>query len=1286
MLIRIPSVSSSRKSASASTARAGRTRARRLRAFIEPLEERALLAATFPEFVDPNPNPGNKFGDTVVALSTGNVVITSPYDDLGGITDAGAVYLFNGKTGSLISTLRGSRPNDRVGSGGVTALTKGNYVVSSPFWDNDAATDAGAVTWGSGTSGVAGVVSNANSLVGSKAQDKVGVLSYYDAIGTKSDINGVTALTNGNYVVSSTYWDSSTAQNVGAVTWGDGTSGVKGPVTSTNSLVGSKADDQVGSGLVTALTKGNYVVSSPFWDSSTAQDVGAVTWGDGTSGVKGVVNGTNSLVGSRAGDRVGNEGVTALMINGNYVVCSPNWANGLVTGAGAVTWGDGNKGTFGVVDPSNSLVGSRQSDRVGGTPHATANYDGVTALTNGNYVVRSVYWDSPTAEAVGAVTWGSGTSGVRGEVNSTNSLVGSKRNDYVGSGGLTELTNGHYVVSSPSWDSSTAQDVGAVTWVDGSKGTNGVVNGTNSLVGSKADDQVGFGGVTALTNGNYVVRSSLWDNSTVVNAGAVTWGDGSKPTGVAVTSTNSLVGSKADDQVGSGGVTALTNGNYVVSSRNWDNGAVVNAGAVTWGSGTSGVSGVLSTTNSLVGSQPFDVVGYDGVTALSNGNYVVISTYWDNGAVANVGAVTWGDGSKATGVAVTSTNSLIGSKADDQVGSGGVTALSNGNYVVSSRNWDNGAVANAGAVTWGSGSSAVSGAISTANSAVGLTANANLQPVVLDNANATFYVRFLDEVNGKVRVGSQTSGFESVTINAGPDQVAKEGDVVSLAGALITFPSGTTIPSVTIVWGDGKSELGNLVQTAAGATVSNTHRYADNGTYTVTLTANFSSGSSVTDSATVAITNVAPTATPQAPTTVPEGTPIVLALVNPTDPGAADVTEGFWYAFDPGDGSGFGAFSPQSSVSIPTTDEGKRLVQVIIRDKDGGMNLYGRIVEITNVAPEVSPIAPSASPVVGTPFVSSGSFTDPGTDTWTAFVDYGDGTGIQPLVLNPDKSFALNHVYTRAGSFIVTVSINDGDYGSSIRSGLLEVVAPPPPTTLQAIRATTKGNSISGIVLTFSAALDVGRAQPLATYQGLSFGPDGIAGNKDDENIPLKSVVYNAQKLTVTLTPSGSPARTQGYQVVENNLMDALGRLIDGDNDGLPGGLSSGVLLPPAILQKMTATTRGRSITALVLDVSGSNPALELVSRSNYKLTEAGKDGKWGTSDDKIISLTNADYSKTKRTVTLTPSARLSSTLSYQLDVGQAAKLPGPGRKFLTIYYDSKAVARLNKGKPVLLP
>ena len=187
-------------------------------------------------------------------------------------------------------------------------------------------------------------------------------------------------------------------------------------------------------------------------------------------------------------------------------------------------------------------------------------------------------------------------------------------------------------------------------------------------------------------------------------------------------------------------MTALSNGNYVVSSPDWTNGAAADAGAVTWGSGTAGVSGPVSAANSLVGSTANDQVGgLGGVTALSNGNYVVSSPNWTNGAAANAGAVTWGSGTAGVSGPVSAANSLVGSTANDAVGSGGVTALSDGNYVVSSPNWTNGAAADAGAVTWGSGTTGVSGIISTMNSAIGSVANSGLGTVVLDNVNGTFF-------------------------------------------------------------------------------------------------------------------------------------------------------------------------------------------------------------------------------------------------------------------------------------------------------------------------------------------------------------------------------------------------------------------------------------------------------------------------------------------------------------------------------------------------------------------
>src|SRR6202007_598536 len=94
-----------------------------------------------------------------------------------------------------------------------------------------------------------------------------------------------------------------------------------------------------------------------------------------------------------------------------------------------------------------------------------------------------------------------------------------------------------------------------------------------------------------------------------------------------------------------------------------------NFGAVTWGDGNMGTDGIVSDANSLVGSNPGDLVGYNGegaisIKALSNGNYVVLSSNWNG----NRGAVTWGNGSTGISGPVSDNNSLVGSNAGDQVG------------------------------------------------------------------------------------------------------------------------------------------------------------------------------------------------------------------------------------------------------------------------------------------------------------------------------------------------------------------------------------------------------------------------------------------------------------------------------------------------------------------------------------------------------------------------------------------------------------------------------------------
>jgi hypothetical protein len=674
------------------------------------------------------------FGTSVTVLPNGNFVVTDPnYTDPAnpGVTNIGAVYLYDGATLTIIGTLKGSSANDRIG-GGITVLTNGNFIVRSSGWDNPSPVIAnvGAVTWCSATVGCNGVVSAANSVIGGSTNDQVGSTS-------------VVVLSNGNYVVRSPNWDNPAGPitDVGAATWASGTGGTVGVITSSNSLIGTSAFDNIGGAAAAELTNGNYVIGSPSWDnpSGTVIDAGAVTWGNGTGGTVGQVTSSNSLVGTSQNDQVG---PFALLTNGNYVAYAPGWDNPSgPKDVGAATWCNGAGGTVGPISSANSMIGGTASDQVA--------FD-VVPLTNGNYVIRSSFWANPAGPvgAVGAATWGNGLGGTVGLVSASNSLIGSRANDLVAGSGIVPLSDGNYVVSSYAWDNPAGPviDVGAVTWCNGAAGRTGLVSVANSLVGGTAGDEVGNGWVTPLTDGNYVISSYHWSNPAgpTATVGAVTWVHGRVPATGLITAASSLIGATAGDQVGYVGTTPLTNGNYVVGSPYWDNpaGSIADAGAVTWGNGAAGTVGVVSSSNSLVGGSANDNVGgapgaygpANGITALTNGNYVVTSSFWDDPSPAktNVGAVTWGNGAGGTVGLVSSSNSLIGGTANDNVGglpssfiTNRVTALVSGHYMVDSYNWDNpsGPIANAGAVTFGNGIGGTVGLISSSNSLLGTVTN-----------------------------------------------------------------------------------------------------------------------------------------------------------------------------------------------------------------------------------------------------------------------------------------------------------------------------------------------------------------------------------------------------------------------------------------------------------------------------------------------------------------------------------------------------------------------------------
>ncbi len=791
------------------------------------------------EFVDPNPSNGNRFGEHVVVLTNGNVVISSPQADLNGKTNCGAVYLFNGSSHALISTLYGSTDNDQIGYDGVTALPGGYYVVCSHYWDNGAINSAGAATFCNGTSGINGAVSAGNSLVGSTASDQAGsggikVLSNgnfivfspywnggrgavtwcggttglaaaisssnslvgqtaYDNVGWVSSNQGVLALSNGNYIVSSPNWDNGSNYDAGAVTWCNGASGTSGLISSINSLVTNKANVKLGNSPddIVGLTNGNYVVICIRWTDDATNNKGSVTWGSGTGGVSGVISSSNSLVGTTSGEQVGSKVVR--LTNGHYVVGTFYWDNGGTDNVGAATWCDGTTGRTGFITTGNSLYGSTAEDRISN--------GGITALTNGNYVVISTGWDNGATTDVGAVTWCNGSIVTSTTVKTSNSLYGAKKDDYIGEKGITLLTNGNYVVSSPSWDNGSISNAGAATWCNGTTGRTGAVGTGNSLYGTTALDRIGNTAVMALANGNYMVFSQNWTNAgTLSNAGAATWCDGTVGRTGSVTTANSLYGTAANDFINPN-VGQLDGGNYVVMVPNWNNGSVSDAGAAMYCNGSTAPTGPFTSSNSLVGTQALDMVG--GIfKALTNGNYVMHTNAWNNGTVTRAGSVTLCNGTTGLIGAVSSSNSLVGTTANDQVGSGySVTALNNGNYVAATTSFNNSGSASAGAATWGSGTAGVSGIITNANSIIGPVSNSSMRGVVTNDTYSEYYVRFSPQTaTGRVFYasynGSATTYALTYNANGGSGNVPVDASSPYAAAATVTVKGNVGTPTI----------------------------------------------------------------------------------------------------------------------------------------------------------------------------------------------------------------------------------------------------------------------------------------------------------------------------------------------------------------------------------------------------------------------------------------------------------------------------------------------------------
>ena len=225
---------------------------------------------------------------------------------------------------------------------------------------------------------------------------------------------------------------------------------------------------------------------------------------------------------------------------------------------------------------------------------------------------------------------------------------------------------------------------------------------------------------------------------------------------------------------------------------------------------------------------------------------------------------------------------------------------------------------------------------------------------------------------GDLRYRATYSPPSAPLLVAAPNQSANEGASVAFALGSFSDPAGTGPWAVTIAWGDGSTST--LVANAPGPLGAAVHAYADNGNYPVSVGVAAHSGLHGAAAFNVAVANVAPTATLTAPASIEEGASFLLALTSPQDPSSTDRAAGFRYAFDCGDGSGFGAPGTANTRSCATTDDGVRLVRGRVFDKDNGFTETSATVAVRNVAPRATFSGPATILEGGS---ASFAFTNP---------------------------------------------------------------------------------------------------------------------------------------------------------------------------------------------------------------------------------------------------------------------------------------------------------------------
>ena len=299
------------------------------------------------------------------------------------------------------------------------------------------------------------------------------------------------------------------------------------------------------------------------------------------------------------------------------------------------------------------------------------------------------------------------------------------------------------------------------------------------------------------------------------------------------------------------------------------------------------------------------------------------------------------------------------------------------------------------------------------------------------------------EASVTVTVLNVSPTIDSVTV---PGQAGEGASVTVTARA--SDPAGPNDP-LTYTW-----NFGDNTPDQTGASVQ--HAFADDGSYTVTVTVSDGDRGTANTSRTIEVANNNPNISAvNGPAEVSEGSEARFFAV------ATDVpTDTLTYAWSfQGGPSVQGTDLTEAAHTYP--DDGTFTVDLVVTDEDGGRSTATRNLRVRNVNPTIDTFDGVFSGAEGDTLAFQATASDPGTDTLTYRWTFGDDLEFTEGV----DLTSVSHRYDTAGQFTITLTVTDDDGGavSTNRTVNIGIAAP----VIEAFEAPDTG--IEGQTLTFTA-------------------------------------------------------------------------------------------------------------------------------------------------------------------------------------------------------------------------